>query len=502
MSQTFEALRSYLEKLEHYQRVNTLLSWDLYTAAPKQGYGDMADALTFFSTEEFALATSDELYDMLNILNDPEEYAALDPVWQYTVRTMKKKLDEDRRIPKDFYSSFVSAQSASMKAWQEAKQASDFSLFAPHLETMINMTIEKAAFTHPGQETYDVLLDEYEEGVTASDIDRVFAELKEGLLPLVKEILSSSAPSSRISEREYDPDDQKKVQDLLLSYIGFSMDAGCTALSEHPFTLSFARNDVRITNHYYSHNPLSAIFTAIHEGGHGIFDQNTLPEAVGTPAAQCGNMGIHESQSRFFENILGRRSSFWEPIYPKVQALLPALADIPLEEFMREVNRVEPSLIRVEADEVTYALHIILRYEMEQAIFREHVPVGELPALWNRKMTQYLGVTPTCDAQGILQDMHWSDGSFGYFPSYLLGSIYDGMFLEAMENDLGSVDDILRSGEILKITRWLNEKIHRTGGMEKPKEILNRVCGRDMTAAPLLDYFTEKYIGIRSEERS
>ena len=497
MSQRLDEFKKYLEKLNYYRRVCTLMSWDMYTASPKQGYADMADALTWFSTEEFALSTSDELYGMLAALSEPEEYDALDEVWKYTVRTMKKDLDEKRRVPKEFYSSFVAAQSMSMKAWEEAKRAGSFSVFAPHLQKMIDMTIQMAAYTHPGKETYDVLLDQYEEDVTAQDIDRVFGELKEGLLPLLRQILSRPVSECRFIGREYDPDAQKKVQELLLSYIGFNMDAGCTAVSEHPFTLGFGAHDVRITNHYYVDNPVNAIFSAIHEGGHGIFEQNALPEAYGTPAAECENMGVHESQSRFFENILGRRLSFWKPVYPKVQALLPALADIPLEEFVRETCHVQASMIRTEADEVTYPLHVILRYEMEQAIFRDHTPVEQLPELWNQKMKEYLGICPANDAEGILQDMHWSDASFGYFPSYLLGSIYDGMFLEAMESELGDLDEILARGDILMITHWLNEKIHRTGGMEKPKEILARVCKKEMTARPLLDYFNKKYgIGV------
>ena len=204
-------------------------------------------------------------------------------------------------------------------------------------------------------------------------------------------------------------------------------------------------------------------------------------------------MGVHESQSRFFENVLGRNRNFWLPIYPQIQELLPELKRISLDDFVREVNHVKNSLIRTDADEVTYPLHIIIRYEIEQAIFRDHVPVKELPALWNQKMQQYLHITPANDAEGILQDMHWSDGSFGYFPSYLLGSIYDGMFLQAVERDLGSIDELLAAGKIKEITHWLNENIHRYGGLRLPKEVLHEVCHEELSAQPLLTYFREKY---------
>jgi carboxypeptidase Taq len=209
-------------------------------------------------------------------------------------------------------------------------------------------------------------------------------------------------------------------------------------------------------------------------------------------------MGIHESQSRFYENILGRSKNFWMPIYDKLGEYLPQFREIPLDDFYREINHVRNSFVRIEADEVTYCLHIILRYEMEQAIFRGHVPVEELPALWNKKMEEYLQITPENDSEGILQDIHWSDGSFGYFPTYLLGSIYDGMYLEAIEQELGSVDEILAAGEIFKITKWLNENIHWYGSTRTPKEVIEAVCGKEVSAEPLLRYFKKKYTEIYS----
>lgn len=493
LSNTLKQFKEYLKKMKLYSRVNTLLSWDMYTATPKLGYDGMADALTYFSTEEFVLSTADELYNMLQVLMQPEEYDRLDEVMQFTVRTMNRDMKKSRRIPKDFYEAFVSAQNESMRAWREAKQASDFSLFAPHLEKLIEMTRQKCAYTDPGREPYDVLLDQFEEGMDAASIDLVFGELKAGLLPLVQKVLDAPQPDSSIFQGVYDKNAQKEVQKLLLDYIGFSMDAGVTSESEHPFTTGFSRNDVRITNHYYEDNPLSAMFSAIHEGGHGIFEQNVDPALSGTPADDCCYMGVHESQSRFYENILGRNKNFWIPIYPRLQELLPPLKNISLDKFYQEINHVQASFIRTEADELTYGLHIIIRYEIEQAIFRDHVPVSQLPALWNQKMQEYLHITPANDAEGILQDIHWSDGSFGYFPSYLLGNIYDGMFLEALEKELGSLDEILAAGNIRSVTTWLNNHIHWYGSLRLPAQVLQEVCGKPLSAQPLLDYFTKKY---------
>lgn len=492
MSQTFDRFQTLYERLNQLSRIGILVSWDMYTATPKKGFDDMAKAMTFLSTEAFALATSDEFYDLVLALNEPEEYRQLDEAMQYSVRYLKRDLEKRRRIPKDFYEDFVNTQNDAMRAWEDAKRASDFSIFAPHLEKIIDMIAKNCAYIDPNKDPYEVLLDQFEEGMDSATIDRIFEELKEGLLPLLDQILKAQQPESAI-HGSYDPDAQKKVQKLLLEYIGFSFDAGTTAQSEHPFTTGLSCNDVRITNHFYEDAPLSAMFSAIHEGGHGIFEQNVNPAFHNTEAASCRYMGVHESQSRFFENILGRNRNFWIPIYPKIQELLPGLKTVSLDQFYREINHVQNSLIRTEADEVTYCLHIILRYEIEQAIFRDHVPVEELPKLWNQKMKEYLKITPPDDASGILQDVHWSNGQFGYFPSYLLGSIYDGMFLEELEKELGPVDQILADGKIQTITKWLNDKIHQYGSTRLPKDVIRQVCDRELSAKPLLDYYRKKY---------
>lgn len=466
------------------------------TTTPKLGFEGQADALAYFSTECFKLKTSEELSEILDELQKEEKFSKLPDHWQFIVKRMRKELEEARRIPVDFYETYVQAQAESGRAWKEAKVASDFEIFAPHLEKMIEMTRKMAEYTNPGEETYQVLLDQYEEGMDQETIDRLFAELKAQLQPLLDQILLAKDPDGSKFVGHYEIDAQRKVQALLLEYIGFSFDAGAVGESEHPFTMNFSSSDVRVTNHYYEEDAINAMFSAIHEGGHGIFEQNVNPDYDGTVAGSCQYMGIHESQSRFFENILGRNIHFWMPIYDRIQELLPKLKEISLEEFYHQINCVKNSLIRTQADEVTYCFHIILRYELEKAIFNENVPVKELPKLWNDKMEEYLKIRPENDAEGILQDTHWSGGSFGYFPSYLLGSIYDGMFLEAVEEDLGSVDEILKNGEIQKITAWLNDKIHQYGSTRLPKEVIKAVCKKEISAKPLMDYFTNKYTSL------
>lgn len=496
MSSTLEKLQSFLQKMEQYNRVITLLYWDMETTTPKNGFEGQTEALTYFSTEEFRLSTSEELSLLLDRLSEEQEYAQLDEQWKFIVKRMKKDVDKRKKIPEDLYAGFVREQAQAGNAWQEAKKSSDFSIFAPHLEKLIEMTKEMTAYTDPGKEIYDVLLDNYEEGMNSEIIDELFDSLKEKLSPLVKKIIAAKQPDDSKFKQYFNPDDQRKVQKMLLEYIGFSFDSGAVSETEHPFTLNFSSKDVRVTNHYFEHDAISAMFSAIHEGGHAIFEQNVNPLFDGTIAGSCCYMGIHESQSRFYENILGRNKNFWIPVYGKLRELLPQFQDISLDEFYQEINHVRNSFIRTEADELTYCFHIILRYEMEKAIFRDHVSVDQLPALWNQKMKDYLDITPTNDAEGILQDMHWSDGSFGYFPSYLLGSIYDGMFLEEIEKEFGDINVILREGRIQEITKWLNEKIHQYGSTRTPKEVIHAVCGREVSAEPLIHYFTEKYTKV------
>lgn len=496
MSENLKDLKDYIEKMNRYSHVVTLLQWDMYTGVPKEGYDKHADSLAYFSTEQFQMSVDPKLGEMLDLLNTEEEYEKLNEDWKFIVKRMKRDFDRNKKIPTKLYGEYVRALSESQRAWEEAKNASAFEIFAPHLKNLIALVEKLTACTDPEKEIYDALLNQYEEGMDSETIDRIFGELKEELIPMIQKITAVKFPENPKFRGYYDPDIQEKVQKMLLDYIGFRWSRGAVGRTEHPFTMNFTSKDVRVTNHYHEDNALSAIFSAIHEGGHGIFEQNVKGEFDGTVAGSCGYMGIHESQSRFYENIMGRNINFWLPIYEKLQKLLPGFADITLEEFYKEINRVENSFIRVEADELTYCQHIILRYEMEKAIFRDYVPVEELPKLWNEKMQEYLQITPENDRVGILQDMHWSGGSFGYFPTYLLGSIYDGMLLEQVEEELGELDTLLQEGRIQEITKWLNEKIHVYGSSRLPKDTIYEVCKKEVSAQPLIKYFKEKYSKI------
>lgn len=493
MEDTLNTFKAYLKRRKQFDQAQTMLAWDMQTAAPKDSVESKIESIGFFSTESFRMSTAKEYGELLEELSKPEQLQKLDEGMAITVKRERKKYTRFQRVPEAFYTEFVKEKARSEHAWEEAKEKDDFSIYEPHLDKIISMTKEFVHYIEPDKDVYEVLLDMYEEGMDGKTIDTIFTELKEGLKPLIEKITSRPQPDLSTLKGRYDIQAQKKVQDLLLDYIGFNFERGTTAESVHPFTITLCHGDVRVTNSYDEEAPISSMFSAIHEGGHAIFEQNVDETFKDTAVEEIELMGLHESQSRFYENMLGRNKNFWIPIYDKVVEILPQLKNVPLNVFMQAINVVKPSLIRVDADEVTYCMHIILRYEMEKAIFIDHVPTKELPQLWNQKMEELLGVVPQSDAQGIMQDMHWSDGSFGYFPSYLLGSVYDGMLLEQVEEELGSVDQILADGRIKELTLWLNEKIHQYGSLYTSKEVMERVCHKEISAQPLLTYFRKKY---------
>ena len=480
-------------KLNYMRHATALMYWDMETTAPDGAKEKLSDALTYFSTEAFKLSTSDECYDLVVKLSEPEEFEKLDDVMKFDISRTKRDLDKMRKLPAEVYEEYVKTTTKAGIVWPKAKQNSDFSLYEKELSDVIEITKKYQGYINPDKKVYDALIDQFEEGMTQETIDRVFGELRQELVPLVEKVTSRPQPDHSKFTFTVPAHVQAQVCRYIVEYMGMDMNRLAFGETEHPFTTNMNIDDVRITNHYKENAFIDAIFSAIHEGGHAIFEQNIDHKYEGTTGANISYMGLHESQSRFYENILGRNINFWKPIWPKMTEFIPELKNVTLEDFVKEINSVERSFIRTEADELTYCLHVILRYEIEREIFKGNVEVKDLPALWNSKMQELLGITPSNDAEGVLQDMHWSDGSFGYFPSYLLGSIYDGMFLEAIEKDLGSIDDILAAGDIKKITKWLNENIHQYGSTRISSEVLKEVCGAELSAQPLIRYFKAKY---------
>lgn len=493
MTGVFDEFLEYYKEIKKYEETGNIISWELHTESPEKAVDNLVELQSFYGSKSFEMSISERMGNYLNSLSSDDEMRSMPEEWQLSVKKLKEEYEENKNIPPDFYSEYSKTVAKAENVWQNAKRNNDFASFKPYLEKIVDSLKKMCSYRKPDMNPYDLLLNDNEKGMERQQIDKIFNQIKEELIPLVKKITDKKQPDREKFAGYFDVNKQKELSRFLLEYIGFDMSRGIMAESEHPFTSGITRDDVRLTNHYDENDIIKGIFSIIHEGGHGIFEQNTDVKYAETPLSGCNYMGLHESQSRFFENILGRNINFWKPIYYKIRELFPQYENIRLEEFYREINHVENGLIRIDSDEVTYCFHIIIRYEIERELFEGNIQVSDIGQLWNKKMKEYLGVVPPDDAKGILQDSHWSSGAFGYFPSYLLGSVYDGMLYEKIDEELGGIDHILSEGNIKDITKWLNEKIHRNGTSVMPGRLIEDICGKEITAAPLIKYFKKKY---------
>lgn len=495
---TVAAFREYVQTMMHYEEAFALMQWDLRTGAPKKGHELRAEALGTIFGEIFRMKTSPEMESYLNELSSPEVYDSLSEVDRALVRVLKKDFDLNSKIPKDRFQAYVVLVGKAESVWADAKATSDFSMFEPYLRDIVAMKREFVDYWGYEDNKYDTLIDQYEPGMTVRQLDEIFGGLREKTVELVRAIVERGHKVDRTPfSQACEIDKQRTFNRMILEQMGYDFSAGRIDETVHPFATTINRYDVRVTTHYYLDDVLSALFSTIHEGGHALYEQGVSPELIGTPLSTGTSMGIHESQSRFWENMIGRSRAFWEANYPALQQTFPTqFGAVPLDHFYRGVNHVEPSLIRIESDEVTYNLHIMIRYEIEKGLINGTLEVKDLPEIWRAKMEDYLGITPPDDAHGVLQDVHWSGGDFGYFASYSLGNIYAAQFRNQMLKEIPDLDDVIRRGELHVIKSWLNERIHRVGRMESPSEIVRRVTGEEINSKYLVSYLQEKFTEI------
>ncbi len=495
MNEKYEQLTQYVEKMKALETAMTLFGWDNETLAPKEAAPWTAQSVGVLSSMYQEVSTSEELRQLLEELDGASD---LDEDQAAVVRILKRDTEELSKIPPEEYRAVSELQAQSTMIWAQAKRQNDYSLFAPYLEKIVSYTRKIAGYTRKeGMTLYDALLDDYEEGFTVEILDDFFAQLRTSIVPLLKRVeeKNDSIDTSPV-EQSYDIEGQKKFCRYIAEYVGFDFNRGVMAESEHPFTTNLHNHDVRITNHYYENMPLSAIFSVIHESGHALYEFNVDDELTLTPAGGGASIGMHESQSRFMENIIGRSRAFWYPVYPKLVEIFPEqLKDVSLDDFVKIINKAQPGLIRTEADELTYSLHIMVRYEIEKALINGDLSVNDVPAVWNQKYEEYLGVRPASDAEGVLQDIHWSQGSIGYFPSYALGSAFAAQFYHTMQQDL-DVEDCLMRGDMKPIQNWLKTRIHHSGAVRKSRDILREVTGEDFNPRYYTDYLTKKFEDI------
>ncbi|MEK3881356.1 carboxypeptidase M32 [Paenibacillus sp. PL2-23] len=492
-----QAFRSAIHKIKSYEEALGLLYWDLRTGAPRKGMDTRSESIGMLSGEMFKLSTSPELGEWLNVLEEPAAFHQLSEIDQRLVTETRKSYDRSVNIPPKLYQEYVVAAAQSETKWEEAKGQNDFESFRPYLEQVISYTNQFIDLWGAKATRYDTLLDQYEPGMTVSQLDAVFGGLRDQLVPLSAAIAASPhQPETSFLDQRFDIAAQQSFSLYMLEQMGYDFEAGRLDQSAHPFATGLNRGDVRITTRYLENDVTSALFGTIHEGGHALYEQNIMPELTNTTLCTGTSMGIHESQSRFWENVIGRSRPFWERYYGELQQRFPGQLNVTVDEFYRGNNIVKPSLIRIEADELTYNLHIIIRYEIEKLIFNGGVKAADLPALWNDKYKEYLGITPPTDAEGVLQDVHWSGGAFGYFPSYSLGNMYAAQFADTMEKELSGMWSLVGKGELHPIKEWLSERIYQYGKLRTPAELVMNVTGKPLDPRYLVQYLTRKYTDI------
>lgn len=488
-----EMLQRYYDwvfRMSAYNMALSVIYIDKMTVAPRGGEDYRDKRAAFLSGELFTISTDPEMYEILKVLKDD---SSLDGDTRRAAYLYYTQMEKQLCIPKEEFIAFEELSQASYNAWLKAKTENDYSIFEPYLKQIIEMQKKLYGYRQSDLDLYDRMLDDFEPGMTKEKYDLFFSTLRERIVPLVQKIREAEQIPDVFLKQDFSIEQQKKFTADLLEYLHFDPEWGYQNETEHPFTSWTCENDCRTTTKYVEDNVVSAVFSTIHEVGHAYYEHQCDPAYDGMILSEGISSGMHESQSRLCENYLGRTEACWEYLYPVLQKYFPEqLGSVAAEDFYRAVNISEPSLIRTEADELTYPIHIMIRYEIEKGLFSGEIPTENLNLVWNEMYRKYLGVEVKSDREGILQDVHWSGGSFGYFPTYALGSAFAAQFMHQMRQDI-DVDEALRSGHYEKCMDWLKEHVHRYGCRYDAEEILQKVTGESFSPSYYLDYLETKY---------
>lgn len=474
------------------------LEWDQETGMPPKGAVGRAEQVSTIGSMVHSLAIDGDFGALIDDLSSTPD---LEPWQSAMLREAKRNRDRAVKLPDEFVRELSKTQSLGQQVWKDARQRSDFSLFAPTLEKLVELKRRQAAYLGADENPYDALIDDFEPGMTVAQLTPILERLRDGTRLLLEQIAGSGVQiDNSFWFEEYDGDSQMEVARSIVERFGFDFGAGRVDLSAHPFCTSFGIDDVRLTTRIHTNEPGACIFGLMHESGHGMYEQGFDRHFARTPLADGISMGIHESQSLFWENVIGRSEPFWQWAMPIMKEAFPRqLGRRSPHEMFRAVNVMKPSFIRVEADELTYNLHIVLRFELEEALINGRLEARQIPEEWNKRMQHYLGITPPDDAQGCLQDVHWSAGLFGYFASYSLGKLYSAMWYNQMTREIPSLEDVIARGEFGVILGWLREKIHRWGRVRRASELVEEVCRRPLTETDFLDYISRKIQRVYTE---
>ncbi len=478
--------------------ISALLSWDQMTYMPPAAITERSDQIAYLARTIHERITSDTLYHHLTTLTQPTTLASLSDPQHHIVTRLKKDVDKARKIPPAFAEKLSKTTALAYQSWQDARKHNKYQDFAPHLHQILDLERQYTDYIRLPGPPYNSLLDDYEEGMTTDTLTREFHTLRPKLAEILDHITATKRYHTQTPlTRPIPLTHQQALSAHLLKTMALPPDETRLDVSTHPFTTTLGDQDVRITTNYERDSPLFAFFSTMHEAGHALYELG-LPKGPyqDTVISDAPSLGIHESQSRFWENMIGRNKHFWTYFYPHLQRTTPTFQHLSLDAWYHDINLVRPSLIRIEADELTYCLHVILRYELELDLIDNKLTVNELPQAWNQKMQHYLGITPTTDTDGVLQDMHWSGGDFGYFPTYAIGSIYAAQLYDAIARDLPTLDDDLTHGRLAPILNWLREHVHQYGRLDTADEIIKRATGHGLDSQVYVNYLKNKYYAL------
>lgn len=491
-------LKDLLMEYAKAQSVSAIVQWDQETYMP-DGAGEFrSEQLAWLSALAHEIHTGHRFQNALAKLVDLETGVVIDDKRDLETKRFLALVWKDYHfasvLPASFVEEFSRLTSQSQQVWAKSRMNNDFNAFRPYLEKIVDLCRKQADYYGWTGSPYDALMEQYEPGMTTETVGKLFSELKKGLITLIEDIRTSpNKPDDRLLKESFDTDKQWMFGLEVVEKMGYNLNYGRQDRSAHPFTTGFHPTDVRITTRVFEKDMKSAFFSTVHEAGHALYEQGLPLKYFSTPFGEAASYGIHESQSRMWENMIGRSRPFWQYFYPRLQELFPLLKETDVMDFYRMINVVEPSLIRVEADEVTYSLHIMLRFEIEKMLINDGLKVSELPDLWNEKMKEYLGVIPKDYKMGVMQDVHWSMGAIGYFPSYALGNLYAAQFLNKTLMDHPGFWNTIRAGEFSVLLNWLRNHIHAQGRRLDPLDLVKSVTGENLSPKPFLEYLKNKY---------
>ncbi|MEZ5359132.1 MAG: carboxypeptidase M32 [Candidatus Zixiibacteriota bacterium] len=497
--ESYEILKQKVKEVALLNSGYAVLEWDHQVNMPPAGAETRAEITSYLAGIIHEKSVSPEIGQLIADVEGSELVKDPDSIEAANIRELRHMYDKETKLPKELVEEFEKTTALAHSKWAEARRKNDFSIFEPWLEKIVNLTRRRAeAYGYEG-EPYNALLDNYEPGATTAEVADVFEKLRKDLVVLLAKIKDAkNIPDKSIVERPYDVEKQKVFGELVCKAMGYDFNAGRLDVSTHPFTTGFGPGDVRITTRYNPNRLNDALFGTVHEAGHALYEMGLESKKnFGMPVGHSASLGIHESQSRMWENMVGRSKAFWTYFFPIAQGIFrDSIGDVSFKDFYRAINFVEPSYIRVEADEVTYNLHILLRFEMERAILNGDIKIKDVPGEWNSRFEKYFGIKVDKDSNGCLQDVHWSAGLMGYFPTYALGNIYAAQFFVKAKKDIPDLEKKFEGGDFITLREWLRENIHKHGLRYRANNLCKRITGENLSHLPLMEYLNKKFTDI------